>query len=54
MDCSTDWKHASVLVGVLILESWLGKTNRIKSASTIELLVNLGLSLVKRKTQGDK
>jgi hypothetical protein len=54
MECSGDWKQMSAFAGLLIVEAWLGKTNKIKSSSTLELLVNLGLSLVKRKTQGDK
>lgn len=53
IDCQpTDLKHAAILIAVMLVESWMGKTDKIKSGSILELVLNsvlsLGKSLIKK------
>jgi hypothetical protein len=43
--------HYVVIVAVALIEYWLGKTEKTKSASILELIFNLGKSIV-TKTKG--
>lgn len=36
-------------IAVLLLESWLGKTNKTKSGSILELIINLIIAMFRRK-----
>jgi len=38
-NCVSDWKSAVPMVLMLLLEAWLGKTEKTKYASTLEVLI---------------
>lgn len=42
------WEHYSIILIVAIVEMWLGKTDKLKSASIIELIINIIVSMMKR------
>ena len=44
-----DLKHLGVLFAVMLIESWLGKTDKLKSGSIIELSARIILSILKTK-----
>jgi len=44
----TDWKHGLSIIVVLLLEAWLGKTNKVRYASTLELVAIGSFDLIKR------
>ncbi len=51
-----DWVQFVVLIGVMVLEAWLGRTAVLKSGSILELIINLMVRIIKplitKKPQG--
>lgn len=39
------WKQACVLSFVLLLERWFGRTDKVKSNSILDFVINLGLDI---------
>jgi len=48
--CGAEKSHWILLVmaGLSVLEAWLGKTEKTKSGSVLELILNLVVSITKR------
>jgi hypothetical protein len=40
-------KHLAILIAIMAIESWMGKTDKIKSGSLLELGARLVLDLLK-------
>lgn len=43
-----NYQHVSVIILVAVIEYWLGKTNKTKSGSIIELVLNIFDSMMSR------
>ncbi len=43
------WEHFLIILVVALFEAWLGKTDKVKSGSIIELIFNIVASILKRK-----
>jgi hypothetical protein len=44
----SDWKKAGLGLIWLLLEAWLGKTDKTKYGSTLELIVGVVIDLIKK------
>jgi hypothetical protein len=49
MSCDSSITHTSLMIALLLIEAWLGKTQKTKSGSILESVFNICSSLVKRK-----
>jgi hypothetical protein len=51
----TNWKQTAIMILWMFLEAWLGKTEKTKYSSTLELVVFGSVSLIKKIfTKGEK
>ena len=48
----THWHFAVILI-IALIEAWLGKTERVKSGSILELIIRLMISVFKKEKQND-
>jgi hypothetical protein len=46
---ANDWKNSIPVLGILLLEAWLGKTDKTRYGSTLEMIVMGTVSLLKKK-----
>lgn len=50
--CSLEVPHYALIIGGIvyaILEAWLGKTDKVRSGSVVELIINLIAAIMRRK-----